>query len=769
MAGTPPDSGLSSECLDEEALRSLLKGIEQQAFETHIGSCQRCRERLQSLAGGELDIESRPLSNANPSEALQRVMTSLKTPATPIEDWLEPSTDENLLGLLGPYEVRKILAEGGMGLVLEARDPLLNRDVAIKLIKPEQVGSNLARERMLREARAVAAIEHESVVPIYAAEVSEKTGALFIVMPLVTGGNLQDRLDEKSAPFSDAEIISIANQIASALAAVHAQGILHRDIKPANILMRDDHKIWLADFGIAHNDDDQGLTGAGEIAGTPQFMSPEQVNSEKCDARSDLFSFGAVLYQLATGRPAFAGDTAIKTARAIADRPHRPASSLNPDLSSPLSELIDGLLEKAPEKRPQSAVEVTTLLTSPGARKKSSRLPQLLIAAIVISLTAWFVFRPPSSEPAPSTSWASESFTNARLAQGYSSLSEAIASASAGDSIEIRIAGQFDCEALPTITKALLIRAAEGFQPVLISNNSGKPFLHHTAPLVLEGLSFKQQSSTRAPLPVIRSEASLSATHCSFSRDALPLRPGVRPHSGIVTATNSKRIEIINSAIISVGSNAITLTSGTKELRLKNVLIATPVGIFFRHHDLEKITVQIEQSSFHGKGLAAWDRSGDKQISPVDFKLTRSAIETTMGVFGIHTSDLEAVKSAIKFEGAENIYAPDTPFLLFAPPATKNQITTLEDWQEFWPLGDKASQLCEMDLTKRMRAYRQRGKTGKSDLRPSSKATELFPEHGFDREVAGRRENLRQFQQSEAYQAWLKRATEGWSDFSPKK
>ena len=457
MAGTSPDSGLGSECLDEEDLRSLLKGIEQRAFETHIGRCPSCRERLQSLAGGELEIEPPPLSNSGHSQALQRAMTELKTSPTAVEDWLDPSTDENLLGLLGPYEFRRILAEGGMGLVLEARDPLLDRDVAIKLINPQQAGSDLARERMLREARAVAAIEHESVVPIYAAEISEKTGAIFIVMPLVTGGNLQDRLDEKSSPFSDSEIVSIANQVASALAAVHAKGILHRDIKPANILMRDDGKIWLADFGIAHSDDDQGLTGAGEIAGTPQFMSPEQVNSEKCDARSDLFSFGAVLYQLATGKPAFAGDTAIKTARAIADRPHRPVSSLNPELPPSLSELIDSLLERAPTKRPQSAREVTTLLTSPRSRKRSSYLPKILIVAIILALSAWFIYRPatpdPTSPPA-SPDWASENFTNPRSAQGFTTLADAIASASPGDTIKIQVSGAFDCESLPTVTES---------------------------------------------------------------------------------------------------------------------------------------------------------------------------------------------------------------------------------------------------------------------------------------------------------------------------
>lgn len=780
MAGTSPDPGLSLDCLNEEALRSLLNGGENRDFENHLESCQTCRVHLQSLAGGE--IEAQPLTEISRSAALERAMTSLKTStfasSTHVGEWLEPSVDENLLGLLGPYEVRRILAEGGMGLVLEARDPLLDRDVAIKLIKPQQVGSDLARERMLREARAVAAIEHESVVPIYAAEVSKKTGAVFIVMPLVTGGNLQDRLDTKFASFSNDEITSIASQIAAGLAAVHARGILHRDIKPANILMREDEKIWLADFGIARTNDDQRLTGTGDLPGTPQFMSPEQVNSKECDARSDLFSFGAVLYHLATGEPAFSENTALKTARAIADRPHRPVASLNSNRPTWLSRLIDDLLEKDPSKRPQSAEEVVTRLTSHETKNQTTRdnrSQRILIASligIILVAAAWFTFRTsnpePDSQPAPQT-WALENFTNSRAETGYDTLAKAIAAASPGDSIEVRIEGLINCNSLPTITKALILRAAEGFEPTLTSDNSNKPLIHHTAPLVLEGLRFRHQARGSSPPPVIRSEEALSVAHCSFSRDSQALRPGARPHAGIITSIGSSRIEIINSAIAAAGSNAITLTSGTQELHLKNVLIATPVGVYFRHSESEKVNVHIERSSFHGKGLAAWDPSQGNRVAPVDFKLHRSAIETNMGVFGIPATNLNSVKAAVSFAGFENLYSPGTPFLLLAPPATQEQIATLEEWQKIWTLGDKNSLHCEMDLTRRIRANRHRRGPDGLDFRPSAKAAQKYPERGFDPETAGLGEKYHRFRKTEAYQAWIKQATSGWQTLSEKK
>ena len=137
--------------------------------------------------------------------------------------------------------------------------------------------------------------------------------------------------------------------------------------------------------------------------------------------------------------------------------------------------------------------------------------------------------------------------------------------------------------------------------------------------------------------------------------------------------------------------------------------------------------------------------------------------------FGFPISSLNKIKEAIKFEGLENIYSPGTPFLLLAPPGNGDQLASLEEWQEFWPLGDKDSQLCEMDLNRRIRINLQRGNSNQVDIRPSAKAAQDFPKRGIDPETAGIGEKYHQFRKTAAYQTWIIRATEDWPDLSEKK
>ena len=155
-----------------------------------------------------------------------------------------------LLGRLEGYELRRVINEGGMGIVLEARDPRLDRVVAIKLIKPSLVASKAARERLLREAKTAASIQHDHIVPIYAAELTTVGHVPFIVMPYVASGTLQDLLDQCQAPLSLSDLLPMGEQMADALAAAHSVGLLHRDVKPANVLVRDEHQLWMA--GLWH-------------------------------------------------------------------------------------------------------------------------------------------------------------------------------------------------------------------------------------------------------------------------------------------------------------------------------------------------------------------------------------------------------------------------------------------------------------------------------------------------------------------------------------
>lgn len=269
---------------------------------------------------------------------------------------LSRSDKPGCLGQLGAYEVLEVIGRGGMGVVLKARDPKLQRDVAIKLMATEGGRDPESLRRFLREAQAAAAVKHDHVVTIHA--VHDDGPLPYLVMELVEGLSLQQRIHQ-SGPLPLDEILRIGSQIAAGLEAAHQRGLVHRDIKPANILLESgSQRVKITDFGLARAVDDGSLSREGTIAGTPQFMSPEQAQGRKADHRSDLFSLGSVLYAMCVGHPAFAAETTLATLRSILDDVPPRVRDSNPDIPTWLDNLIARLLEKEPEKRPQSAREV---------------------------------------------------------------------------------------------------------------------------------------------------------------------------------------------------------------------------------------------------------------------------------------------------------------------------------------------------------------------------------------------------------------------------
>ena len=216
--------------------------------------------------------------------------------------------------MIGPYSIIAKLGEGGMGEVYLARDSRLNRQVAIKLLPSELAADPHARERLRREAMAVAAIDHPYICKIF--EIGEDGDALFLVMECIAGETLHRRLQDGPLPLSDA--LRVAGEIAEALQEAHARRFLHRDLKPANIMLTEQGHVKVMDFGLAKRVDDlpspdqatreigaTQLTAHGSIVGTPDYMSPEQVKGVALDARSDLFSFGVILAEMISGRHPF--------------------------------------------------------------------------------------------------------------------------------------------------------------------------------------------------------------------------------------------------------------------------------------------------------------------------------------------------------------------------------------------------------------------------------------------------------------------------------
>jgi hypothetical protein len=357
---------------DRSRLRLLLDDAlpegDQADLATHLESCESCRRALEEMAaesrwwGDARLLDGQPIApDRIDDSAAETIGDHSSSGYGPSLGFLSPSEEPGSLGRMGAYEVTEVVGRGGMGVVLKAHDASLNRYVAIKVLAPELATSAPARRRFAREAQAAAAVAHEHIVAIHAVDTCP-AGLPYLVMQYVAGKSLQERIN-KTGPLELKEILRIGMQAASGLAAAHAQGLIHRDIKPANILLENCvERVKITDFGLARAVDDASLTQSGLIAGTPQYMAPEQARGEAVDHRADLFSLGSVLYAMATGRPPFRAETTLGVIRRVCEEDPRPIRELNPDVPEWLAVLIGRLMAKDPARRFATAADVADLL-----------------------------------------------------------------------------------------------------------------------------------------------------------------------------------------------------------------------------------------------------------------------------------------------------------------------------------------------------------------------------------------------------------------------
>jgi serine/threonine-protein kinase len=402
----------NSDCYSEEELIACLEGSLSKecskTVETHIAGCGRCTKLIDAIKENLLH----ECGSDDEGDAARR------------KNWnnrgaIEPEETVDFLGKLNGYEIVRVLGRGGYGIVFEAVDSTLNRNVAIKVLTRDLSGRAVSRRRFIREARACAAINHPNVVTIHGVDDSGETP--FIVMELIQGETLRDRI-RREPKLDLMDILRIGSQVAQGLAAAHAQGIIHRDVKPGNIMLLDSVRVKIADFGLARvATENVELTSRGVAVGTPAYMSPEQVRGEELDARSDLFAMGCVMYAMFAGHSPFHGRHALEIAMRIETHHPPRLGEISKGVPEFLDSIVSRLLEKDREKRFQSAAEVADVLGrhltilnqtptdkfpvalrmsmfEPSGKTKRSRWPivfgVLVILTIAASIGGWFYLHP---------------------------------------------------------------------------------------------------------------------------------------------------------------------------------------------------------------------------------------------------------------------------------------------------------------------------------------------------------------------------------------
>lgn len=642
-------------------------------------------------------------------------------------------------GALGPYEVRALIAQGGMGVILEGHDPVLERRVAIKVLSPDLAGNSVARQRFLREARAAAALEHDHILPVY----SVHDGALpWFAMRLAEGGTLQQLLDAEGA-LALPRLKSLALQIASALRAAHAAGLIHRDIKPANILLdAARERAWLADFGIARAIEDPSLTYRGFITGTPSYMSPEQAAGTLVDARSDLFSLGAVLYHCATGRVPFSGETSVSVLKNVVAASPQSPSNLRPGLPSWFLRLLDKLMAREPDERFGSAAEVITVLEQEAAplsaRARRRRLALAAAAAVALllftaarwSVTANLLNRMLIS---PERAFVVEGTLGA-----HATLADAVQAAESGAVISIHGEGPWTLRGLSIPeSSTLTIRAAENARPRFLIENTDAPGITSRGQLTMERLTFTRDTEGRDTHSMIEAAAgSLTLRRCDLRATSPARRDAAVPCA--VTVNESAALHLDHSAIICtwVAPVGIRTTAAARPSLQMNgsALIGMPV-LWMRC--AAGTVVKLTASCCSIPSPILFGDAPDSPLPVVEASVTNCLLRAETAVWWTPGEPASAIAAQLRWQGSQNVFAANAIFLTSATRGAIREATPLmrdlSAWQASTGVSESGATLSDLTPASREDGQRPASTLTREELEAlAAPWRAAFPDTGAD-------------------------------------
>jgi serine/threonine-protein kinase len=750
-------------CPIPERLAAALRCSETRADDIelagHLAECPACQARIETLAGGTGWWEAKARihgTNRVACEPLRQAISSLEArsaseapdPSTPTAfEFLQPSHQPDHLGRVGPYEVLEHIASGGMGIVFRASDPALDRTVAIKILPPAMAANSLARARFVREARAAAAVVHDHVVPIYA--VDEFRGIPYLVMQFVHGRSLSERL-RAGVPLRLEEILRIGAQTAAGLAAAHAQGLIHRDIKPGNILLENSvERVKLTDFGLARAADDTGLTRTGELAGTPEFMAPEQASNETVDERSDLFSLGSVLYAMCTGCSPFQGRSVIAVVRKVCDAQPPPPHEINPAIPRWLSEIVARLMAKAPEARFQSAREVGALLESYLARVQRGELGELPRAgprastrrharqlywalgataalALAVSLTGTLLNQRPPGFASKAASPIRNPFvvrdqSGTSLGE-FAQIGDALSAARAGSVVELCWDGPRDLPGVTAPDKPLTLRAGPGFEPTWICRDPSKPGLSAGAPLVLEDIRFVLDTRTHEAFPTSRpggrrrlqpgapsvppsGVALVSITNGTLrvTRCVLDVRQAKTNDLACIVLENAGACRLESTLLFARMNKGVvwrerlsrparrTSESSPSEasLTFTNCIAFAEAVVWLDLAEPVRARLEITRSTF--SGLTSLYLPRTLAVGEFAVETRQSLLDTSRVIYDERGTAAPALPQWIRWHQRDNLFSPVRSYVAFPPPTPDSGLATLKSWNEWWNQTDETS------------------------------------------------------------------------------